>query len=36
MGFDIRTPLGVMFAILGLLLAGSALLWLAWRPRRRA
>ena len=66
MGFDIRTPLGVVFAILGLLLAGfgltsdpaiyqrslgininlgwglallvfaAALLWLAWRARRRA
>jgi hypothetical protein len=33
MGFYIRTPLGPIFAILGLLLAGSGL---AWRARRRA
>lgn len=35
MGFDIRVPLGVMFALTLLALA-AALLSLAWRARRRA
>lgn len=33
MGFDIRVPLGVMFALIAL---AAALLSLAWRARRRA